>query len=95
MKILKHGYYYLQEQKLDRLECDCGCEFEFSNDDVICTPFDFEKSCLFLNDKLWIHGRGYLGRNVEFLRTIKCPDCGYEYMLEPIMKKEKGELVWV
>ena len=87
MKILQHGYCYLQERKLDRLKCDCGCKFEFSNDEVIHTPFDFNKYCFLPSDRLYIHGQGYLARNIEFIRTIHCPECGNQHMLEPIMKK--------
>lgn len=31
MKVIKHGAYYFEEKKIN---CDCGCEFEYNKDDI-------------------------------------------------------------
>ena len=32
MKILKHGKYYIENKKI---ECVCGCEFEYEDRDIV------------------------------------------------------------
>ena len=84
MRILRHGCKYLEDNNLDSIECrECGCEFEFSKDEVKSEIFRIDDYFLFPNDKLWIDGCGYEVKNIEMMRYIKCPECGDKHLLRP------------